>query len=189
MAVEFGHFLSEQLDKLPADHPDRPFLVGLQQVVGAYVEQQASGQELGEPTEPAPRPAPVEHEAAASEYLVTAAVTPTGRSAPAEQAGRELEHGERVRLSGNVGAPPRFRTTSKGIRRGEFNLAVHDEHDTTTWHTVLAFRERAETLEQLQLVRGQAVEVIGYRHERQTKARDGKPKTVEEIIAASVRAR
>ncbi len=38
MAVELGTFISEQLKKLPSNHPDRPFLDGMRQVTQSYIQ-------------------------------------------------------------------------------------------------------------------------------------------------------
>jgi len=35
MAVELGRFITEQLARLPQDHPDRPFLAALHSTVDA----------------------------------------------------------------------------------------------------------------------------------------------------------
>jgi single-stranded DNA-binding protein len=96
---------------------------------------------------------------------------------------------ERVRLSGRIGARPRFSTTPNGVRRAEFNLAVHEDDESTTWHTVLAFRERAERLEQANPQKGQQAEVIGYRRVEERTDREGNPRTIERIIAAHIRLR
>ncbi len=69
-----------------------------------------------------------------------------------------------------------------------FPLAVRDEAEQTTWHTILAFNERARKLAET-LTKGQLAEVIGYVHERQVKGRSHQPKMVEEVYAAVVKPR
>lgn len=100
--------------------------------------------------------------------------------APESKASEPQQAKERRALMGRVGATPSFRTTPKGTLVARFPLAVHEENNTTTWHTILAFGERAEKLKE-SLKKGDAVEVIGYKHVRDTKTRDGKTKTIEEI--------
>jgi hypothetical protein len=89
-----------------------------------------------------------------------------------------------VTLTGRVAALPTFRTTPKSQQLvARFPLAVHEAKDgevVTSYHTVLAFGARAEKLrESLKL--GEELQVMGYKHEGQTKA--GKPK-VEYYLAA-----
>lgn len=95
---------------------------------------------------------------------------------------------ERLTLFGRVGATPSFRTTPKGKLVARFPLAVHGEENRTSWHTVLAFGDRAEKLRDA-LKKGQAVEIVGYRHTRESRTRDGQPKVVEEIYAVAVKTR
>jgi hypothetical protein len=75
---------------------------------------------------------------------------------------------ERLNLSGRLGRAPAFRTTRNGTLIASFPLAVRNEDDTTTWHTILAFGERAEQLRD-QLDKGQVVQVIGYQHDREVR--------------------
>ena len=77
-----------------------------------------------------------------------------------EQRGRE-----RLTLSGRVGAAPTLRTTPKGTLVARFPLGVHEDSGATTWHTILAFNQRAEQV-RTSVKKGDAVEVIGYRHTR-----------------------
>jgi len=98
------------------------------------------------------------------------------------------EERERVTLVGRVGAVPAFRTTPKGILIARFPLAVRESENKTTWHTVLAFGARAAKLQE-SVKKGDAVEVIGYKHLREAKTREGKGKTVEEVYAVVVKNR
>lgn len=95
------------------------------------------------------------------------------------------EEKQRVTLAGRVGAQPSFRTSPKGQFIGQFPLAVH-EGEATTWHTVVAFGDRAKTLQET-LQKGQPVEVVGYLHTKERKTRDGGSKLVEEIYATVVK--
>lgn len=103
-------------------------------------------------------------------------VEPSQESKPS----KAQEAKERLALLGRVGATPSFRTTPKGTLVARFPLAVHEAENKTTWHTILAFGERAEKLKE-SLEKGNQVEVIGYRHTREARTKDGRTKTVEEI--------
>jgi primosomal replication protein N len=111
-------------------------------------------------------------------------------SGPAESPTRsETEARPRVQLAGRLGQNPTLRTTPNGVLVARFPLGVKDQDDLskTTWHTVLAFRDRAEQVRD-QLKRGDAVEVVGYRHERTVPGRHG-PRTVAEIYATLIKRR
>ena len=92
-------------------------------------------------------------------------------------------------LTGRLGQNPTVRTTPKGVLVARFPLGVKDEADmnTTTWETVIAFRKLAEQARDT-LKRGDAVEVIGYLHDRQIPGRAG-PRTVTEIYATVLKPR
>ncbi|MFJ8565842.1 single-stranded DNA-binding protein [Streptomyces sp. NPDC093514] len=100
---------------------------------------------------------------------------------------------ERVKLTGRLGRTPTFRTTANGKFVGKFSLAVHTEAGETQWHDVLAFGERAESLQKRvetgQLNKGNEIEVVGYPHTREYTGRDGKAKTAQEIYLAAVKRR
>jgi Single-strand binding protein family len=104
------------------------------------------------------------------------------------EAAPSAEPQERVTVSGRLGGAPSFRTTPKGVRVARFTVAEHTDTESTTWRTVLAFGKRAESLEAEPLEKGQAVEVIGYPHEREVIA-GGVKKTVEEIYATAIKRR
>ncbi|MEU9573729.1 single-stranded DNA-binding protein [Streptomyces massasporeus] len=97
---------------------------------------------------------------------------------------------ERVKLVGRLGRTPTFRTTAAGKLIGKFPLAVHLETGETEWHDILAFGDRAATLQKRvqadELTKGNEVEVVGYRHEREYKARNGEMKTAREINSVAV---
>lgn len=94
---------------------------------------------------------------------------------------------ERIELSGRAGADPTFRTTPNGTLVGRFPLAVHETENTTTWHQIVAFNARAESLKGV-VSRGAAVDIVGYLHRREVPAAEGTSRTVTEIYAASVTA-
>ena len=110
---------------------------------------------------------------------------PTG-----EAADPEAREQHRVTLAGRLGQHPKVRTTPKGTLVAQFPLGVKDETDLdkTTWHTVFAFRERAVQVRD-RLKKGDAVEVIGYVHERQIPRRDGTTRTVREVYATVLKPR
>ncbi|MCC6236795.1 MAG: single-stranded DNA-binding protein [Dehalococcoidia bacterium] len=93
---------------------------------------------------------------------------------------------ERLQIRGRAGAAPAFGSTRRGAAVARFPLAVHDQTGTTTWHTVVAFGDRAERLRGA-VGRGDALEVVGYFHERAVRARGGRPRQVRELYAAAVR--
>lgn len=98
------------------------------------------------------------------------------------------EKQERVTIAGRVGMVPTFRTTPRGVRVARFTVAEHTDIESTTWRTILAFGRRADGLDQQPLERGQAVEVIGYPHQREV-ITNGVKKTVEEIYATASKRR
>ena len=95
-----------------------------------------------------------------------------------------------MQLAGRLGQNPRTRTTPKGTLIASFPLGVKDEADLTktTWHQVLAFRERAQQVRDT-LTKGMPVEVIGYVHEREIPRRDGSTRTVQEIYSTVIKPR
>ncbi len=94
----------------------------------------------------------------------------------------------RVTLRGRLGAEPHFRTTT---RRGElvasFPLGTHPDSETTEWHPIMAFGERAKRLQEHPLAKGQLVEVVGYVHERVGRTRSGDTKITKQIYATAIR--
>ncbi|MFH0521838.1 single-stranded DNA-binding protein [Streptomyces sp. M41] len=100
---------------------------------------------------------------------------------------------QRVKLVGRLGRTPTFRTTASGKLVGKFPLAVHLENGETEWHDVLSFGDRAAKLQQRaeaeELVKGREVEVVGYLHEREYKARNGETKKAREINSVAVKRR
>jgi hypothetical protein len=117
---------------------------------------------------------------------VSGPVAPTPGEEPATV---ERAEQERVTLTGRLGQDPTTRTTRNGVLVARFPLGVKDDTDLakTTWHHVLAFRDRAAWVRDT-LHRGDAVEVIGYRHQREIPCRNG-PRTVAEINATVIKPR
>lgn len=76
----------------------------------------------------------------------------------------------------------------QGSLIARFPLAEHHEDKTTTWHTIVAFNERAQKLQEAGLSHGQEVTIVGYPHAREVPIREGKTKTVQEIYAVVVKA-
>ncbi len=106
-------------------------------------------------------------------------------SCPALSAANEVGEQPRIILSGRIGAQPHFRTTSRGTDILGFPLAVHDQPGETQWHAIRVFGERAWALRN-SLLKGQAVEVVGYTHLRERTHRTGETETREEVYAAGV---
>jgi Single-strand binding protein family len=98
----------------------------------------------------------------------------------------ENEKSERVTLVGRVGTEPRFRTTKAGALVGTFPLAVHDEERKTSWHTIVAFKDRAEKLKGV-ASKGAEVEVVGYVHTSEYTDNTGITKERREVWASVVK--
>jgi len=113
--------------------------------------------------------------------------TPTSVAPPpAEQ--QPQDERERVTLHGRVGKAPTFRTTAKrGVLIGSFPLGTHPDLETTVWHTILMFDNRARMLQEKNLAVGEEVEVVGFPHKREIQTPAGESKTVTEIYATAVR--
>lgn len=110
-------------------------------------------------------------------------------SAPSAQ---ESAENVRVNVTGRLGGDPQFRTLpEKNTLVASFSVAQHPEPDTTVWHNVVVFGERAEQVQQRfesgELKKGVEVEVVGYVHHRERPTKDGGTRIVEEIYAAAVK--
>jgi primosomal replication protein N len=129
-------------------------------------------------------------EAVVSEQQEAGKPDENGQTPPSTTAESEEE---RVQLTGRLGRTPTFRTTPRGTFIGKFPLAVHLEDGQAKWHTILAFGERAQKLEQKvtagEVVKGREVEVIGYPHTREKQSKNGKTRVVREVYAAVVKPR
>jgi len=125
----------------------------------------------------------------AQEQLVPAASgtpAPTGEQVTA--ADEEARERARVTLRGRVGAAPRLRTTPKLRLIAQFPLAHRGEDDRTIWTQVVAFDARAEQVRD-HVKKGDALEVIGYKHTRSIERRDGSTRDVEEVYATVIKVR
>jgi hypothetical protein len=111
-----------------------------------------------------------------------------GNDENAERSNSTESGNERVTLQGRLGSDPRFRTTARRHDLvASFPLGVHPDTETTVWHSVVVFGERARRLQDRQLQKGQEVEVIGYVHEREGRTRTGEPKLIRHVYATAVR--
>ena len=194
MAIELERFLADQLARLPETHPDKPFLAAQKALVAAYLVHNDPNIRV------TPSPASESLPEAllvteTTEQTVTTAPVTLYRAtvaepvAPAVEGRGEQTERERLVLRGRMGKRVRYSTTPRGVRRAEFNLATAVDEETTAWHTVLAFRERAERLEAANPQKGQYLEIIGYRDVVERKDAHGNPKQIERIIAAHIRLR
>jgi hypothetical protein len=105
---------------------------------------------------------------------------------PAEQ--QPQDERERVTLRGRVGRAPTFRTTAKrGVLIGSFPLGTHPDLETTVWHTILMFDNRARMLQEKNLASGEEIEVVGFPHRREIQTAAGENKTITEIYATAIR--
>jgi hypothetical protein len=98
---------------------------------------------------------------------------------------------ERNRYFGRVAAKPDFQRLPRGGRRGHFPLATHPSADETVYYDVYTWNKPGkpwtDRLEQLNLQRGQAVEVIGYEHDGGRK-KDGTPRPTQIYAGAPIKA-
>ena len=106
-----------------------------------------------------------------------------------EHACDEQDEKVRVQVQGRLGSAPRFRTTVNDKLIAQFPLAVHNDDKSTTWHTVVAFGEKATQLQAAELKKGELLGVIGYEHVRTYTKKDGTEKTEIQIYAAVVQRR
>jgi len=112
-----------------------------------------------------------------------------GTAAPPEPAAPETgAPPERTRevVTGRVGKRPLPGRTPKGQPKLEFQLAAHPDPDTTVWHHVVCFGDKAVALRDW-LTSGEPVEVVGYRHLNEYQRRDGSTKRTDELWATNVR--
>lgn len=97
------------------------------------------------------------------------------------------ESSPRINLTGRLGTEVMVGQTPKGQALGRFALAVAMEDGVARYETVMVFGERVRTVQELR--KGQAVEIVGYVHEREVSGRDGKKRTRREVYATVVRTR
>jgi single-stranded DNA-binding protein len=98
----------------------------------------------------------------------------------------------RIRVRGRIGQEAQFRVVpDKDLLVGSLSIAEHPDKDTTVWHDVAAFGERAQKLQEQfgsgELRVGQEVEVVGYVHRRERPTKEGGTRTVEQIYAATIK--
>ena len=92
---------------------------------------------------------------------------------------------------GNAGRAPEIRATNDGMTVASFSLAVstwsreREEKGEPIWLRIVAFGKLAETVEKL-VKKGSQVLVAGRLSVRDYTTKDGKEKTVVEIIAQSI---
>ncbi len=123
-------------------------------------------------TTPDARPAPVLDDPVTPEGGIRPGLPETG------------EDQGRVRFGGRLGTDVRFRETKRGVLVAAFPVAVITDDGATRWEQVIAFNERAAQLRAADgPSKGRYVEVIGYRHIRHQKGRDGRVRRVEEVYA------
>ena len=100
----------------------------------------------------------------------------------------------RVTLLGHAGRDPEVRTLDNGNKAASFALATTERWkdrdgraaENTEWHRVVAYGAAAEAAERL-LRKGAAVLVEGRLATREYRDRDGKQRTVTEIVVAGPR--
>jgi len=110
---------------------------------------------------------------------------PSGTVEP--EAKPEREPSPRITLAGRLGTEVMLRTTPKGQPLGRFALAIPTEDGAARYETILVFGDRVARVQEFH--KGDAVEVVGYLHEREVTGRDGASKTRREVYATVVRAR
>ncbi|MER6316224.1 single-stranded DNA-binding protein [Streptomyces sp. NPDC001581] len=160
-------------------------------MVGAFPDERPMIQRVGSPT---PETVSVPEDAGIPPAAVVADAPPQVDT-PRDSAAQEPTEADRqrVKLVGRIGRTPTVRETAGGKLVAKFPLAVHLEDGTTTWHDVLAFNDRAAALKKRieagELVKGNEIEVVGYRHERDYQGRDGTTKTAQEIYSVAVKRR
>ncbi|MFJ9868074.1 single-stranded DNA-binding protein [Streptomyces sp. NPDC101165] len=169
-----------KLERMPGAFPDeRPMI------------QQVSTEALDPTTNGHVQPAPKVPQDAQEHPLDRAArIRAQDQPRKNDVEAKEAEDAQRVKLVGRLGRTPTFRTTAAGKLIGKFPLAVHLENGETEWHDILAFGDRAAAIQKRveaeELGKGNEVEVVGYRHEREYKARNGEMKTAREINSVAV---
>lgn len=103
---------------------------------------------------------------------------------------------EKVKVVGRLGQPPQFRSIpdkqapDQELFIGNFSIAEHPDRESTVWHDVAVFGERArkfqEAFENGDVKVGQEIEVVGAVHRRERPTKDGGTKEVEQIYAYAI---
>jgi len=97
------------------------------------------------------------------------------------------EASPRINFTGRLGTHVMVRQTQKGQDLARFALAIPTENDAVRYETIMVFGKRVRAVQEFQ--KGDAVEVIGYLHEREVTGRDGTKKMRRELYATVVRSR
>lgn len=100
----------------------------------------------------------------------------------------------KVLLIGNLGKEPEIRHLDGGYAKATFPLATTENYknkdgikqEQTEWHTIVAWRALAESIEKLQLKKGTMLYVEGKIRNRSYDDKDGNKKNYTEINADSI---
>lgn len=98
-----------------------------------------------------------------------------------------------IYLSGRLGKDPEVRTTQSGSKVASFSLCTGGRYrtkdgrevDDTAWHSVIAWRSNAETVERF-LHKGSQVLIVGHLTYREWTDQNGIKRIAAEIIADKV---
>jgi hypothetical protein len=108
----------------------------------------------------------------------------------AESPVRKPERQPRETFRGIVSTHPRLEQTPKGVPKTVFRLATHPDENTTIHVPCVAFDNQRQHLAQQvyqRVHKGEAVEVVGYRHERQLRPQQGQTHQMVEVYVTAVR--
>ncbi|MEO8147750.1 MAG: single-stranded DNA-binding protein [Bacteroidia bacterium] len=97
----------------------------------------------------------------------------------------------KVLLIGNLGKEPEIKHLEAGHCKATFQLATTEHYknregqrqEQTEWHTIIAWRGLADSIEKSQLKKGTLVYVEGKMRNRMYDDRDGVKRSVTEIVA------
>lgn len=100
----------------------------------------------------------------------------------------------KVLLIGNLGKEPEIRHLEGGYAKATFPFATTENYknkdgikqEQTEWHTIVAWRALAESIEKLQLKKGTMLYIEGKIRNRSYDDKDGNKKTYTEINADSI---
>ena len=106
---------------------------------------------------------------------------------PEPKVAPQREPTPRLAITGRLGTAVMLRQTPKGQDLARFALAVPADDGKARYETILVFGERVRAVQEFQ--KGDAVEVIGYLHEREVTGRDGTKRMRRELYATVVRSR
>lgn len=120
---------------------------------------------------PVPEPAP------SSDELAPIASS----SQPATEPSEQRERSNRVEIIGRVGWEPKFREFQSGNARLQFSISQQMDDGSTRWHSVKAFRERAQRYKDV-IHKGDAIHLIGGRATEQYRDKNGNEREREFVI-------